>query len=54
MALSNGRRTLLASPDLQRFDRAVEHLKRALEIEPKENVRRYLEALERRAQASRG
>lgn len=45
---------MLAGPKLQRFDRAIEHLKRAQEYERKENVQRYLEALERRAQASRG
>ncbi len=45
---------MLASPKLQRFERAIEHLKRAQQIEQKENVQRYLEALERRAQASRG
>jgi tetratricopeptide (TPR) repeat protein len=48
------RAQMLAGPKLQRFDRAIEHLKRAQEIEPKENVQRYLEALERRARAARG
>lgn len=45
---------MLASPKLQKFDRAIEHLKRAQEIDKKENVQRYLEALERRAKASQG
>jgi len=38
----------------KRYERAIELLKRAQELSPKENVQRYLEGLERLAAASRG
>lgn len=38
----------------KRYERAIELLKRAQELAPKENVQRYLEGLERLAAASRG